>query len=240
MVRILIRHSIYIIFIVVLFFNSCNEIDKNQYGNTIIYKSIPSLVQLGYEHTNDTLFYKICSIINDSVQNNKVDYRISSILTINPDKKEISWDYVYNEDTLVNVNDNLFFKILIKDRNTILANNNLVQKKDIQEFEDEFIYKDNNRKLKKKVVKYFGKVEVPISAIQISINVKKGEKFSIEKWKLFFQSINESITFLENKRNQIAKHKWGTDFNSLNFKKKLAITEIVYFRILINIYYIKN
>lgn len=242
MVRILMNSKkyYYFLFLGFVLLNCCNN-DKIKDNEITVQKNnlnLPMLFEQGLLQTNDSALNETCEIILDSIINSKNNCFLSSIQNINTEIEQITWGIIYNDDYNTRFNDNYLLKIDIKGKNIISINHENSKISEIKEKANRFIYGKNTvLKYEKRNIPYFNEIQVPITGFVIYVNLDNNLNSSNEKLKLLFKSLSELFNYMEIKRNEYANKKWKMNYDSLDFNKKIALSDIIYFRIAINIKY---
>ncbi len=222
------KKEIFILILLSCLLSSCKEKSlEDKIEKTHKFVSISQLVDSAYMLKEEPKFIAICKIINDSLSKSG-SILLNSIVKIDDVKKNVLWrfdDYLSD----VYVNDNLFFEINIRSIDSVMVENNFKNIEDIKISLKEFVTKPDsvcNCYVKSKI-DFFGEINKPRVGIKIIFLKELEEEFSIEKWKLFFNTIHQVVDYYEDERNAISIEKWGKSFESLNLEKKIAVTKYV-------------
>ncbi len=237
---IMIKVKFLILFTLLLIAISCSEPKYKQNIEKINNaSSISELVEIARDlRSGSTIFYKVCNMINDSIRSKSYLFSLRTITNIDYEKEEVFWVFEECDNDIPHFTEKLTFEISVENEDTIRIGNELVKVHDIKKFAEEFVSRPDSicQCYEKDVIDFFGEVKILKGGTLLSIRVKNEKGITKNEWKLFFNCMNEIISFYENKRNEISKHKWNIEYNSLSFKKKIAVTEMTNFVMFIMFY----
>lgn len=222
---------------------SCNSKKQNNLCSMESY-TIPKLVLKTYNSIDESAFFELCQLLNDSI-NNRQDYfymrsanNVNIIIneSTNDTTNEINLSFIEEDLKPRGLLDKLIFYICIKDEKTIFIQHkqeyidNL--KKGIKKFIFELYNLNKNIGLKKTHTIFFGEVESAKYMVIISINAK-GNKLSSSEWLLFFKCLQEVVNVIEEERDSLSEKITGKKFNSLTFEEKVDILGITGYNIIL-------
>jgi len=222
--------------ILLTFLGSCIETKYNQNIKSIRNSSsISELFQLAYELRDDTLFSKVSKLINDTIKKERNFYCLSSIMSINEEKKTVEWDFIPCDRNSLRLSDEYFFNLSIKHIDTILIEGELQKEKRITKLLENYISKPDSicNCYRTNVIDYFGEVEQPAIGIMIEIKANDEHGLTEKQWEVFFRCFDKLISYYKNKKQDYSKKEWGVDYKSLSIDKKIAITGLANFNMLI-------
>lgn len=205
----------------------CKYIQNIENLNNV--SSSSELILLAYQLRKDSLFYKICNILNDSIRSEENLFWFSSIIDINYEEKEVLFSFHKIGKLYPIIHVSNCMEVSIENDDTILVENNLGTIDDIKRIAKEYISNPNSNcnYFKKEVIDYFGEVELPIIGTQLIFKVRNKKGLTINEWKIFFDCMHELLSVYEEKRNEISMNKWNIKYDSLDIEKKIAVTKRV-------------
>jgi hypothetical protein len=200
---------------------------------------VSRVFNLAYEHRNDSSFQKLCLELNDSILASDNDFMISSIISGFYGSTFDTIDWVFQEDRISGAcfGDHKMLNICLENEKSIYIHHKPGNVSMIKDTAIDYIYDPGNKykfpEKKKKVVKYFGEVELPRVPIFFVTHLKKKKGLNVNEWKLFFACLHEIIELFHEKMNQLAMEKWNMSYNSLPAEKKSVLLQVASIGILI-------
>ena len=248
--KIIMKHIKILILFLLL---GCKQLTSN--GTDFNSLGLGDLMNAGYELRNDSVFHKICSLLNDSVlSKNNSFYMIPIFVTEIIDISHGTHDTVvgepyFDQKTIgefmgseapplyVNLrNDSLFInKVYYENDSSYFIKENYYNKEEFKEIASHFIYHEYKKygvfgKIEYNT-KYFGKQDISTAFIKLCIKIR--DELSINDWVFFFNTLHEIFSIFEEKQNQLALKTWGIDFNSLSNEQKIGIYEMFPYRVVL-------
>lgn len=193
------------------------------------------LLKYSYESRNISNNSNTINILNDSIiQYSNNCLKIQELTIINDSHQNIDWRFEKTEYCPI-TSEALLFEVVINDSNGIIAEGNPATISDLKRLADGYIFSDsaiNNAQTSMIIEsKYFGKYKTSKIISQITIYVDKKNGLSSNTWKTLFKVLSELKTVTNKKKNELSIRKWGKNFNSLSFDKRIDVSQIIGSRI---------
>jgi hypothetical protein len=246
----------YKLLLLILTANACNNlsIKTGQQSSCCIqtehqyvekpFTAFSELVQTAYFSRNDSvIFPKLCRLLNDSVLLRKEKIWLWTSSKIDTISNCIFWELkpVNPEPYLeIRASDRFSLQVCITTGNDILING---QKEDMSVIKQKAIkyifYPDGENKhiiMENHDIDLIGKTDVSRVAVQIFRDVITVNGLNINEWKLFFDCMHELMLAFEDERNKKSVEIWGVEYHLLNCNKIEALTNVVDYNIIIDLF----
>ncbi len=218
--------------ILVILSVECSTEDKEtvEWDNLKQKGQFADYLKFAFENQESIYFDSACTVLGYSIlKNSSIQLQISEIVdTIN---KRL--DLKIKERDLSSLNGvkcRNIFSICIISQDSILVEEEICGILDISQLSKEYIANphDNPNFAEKREVyiDYFGKVEVPKTYIIIDGDFKRNLSSIKQNWKNYFQAIDQILKAYHELRDNISIRMWKTNFNSLKFEKKSAVSKL--------------
>ncbi len=185
---------------------------------------------LAIEFVNDTLFYDIIKILNDSITASPHSKALITTILWDIEKEELLWHFEDCGSCLPEFSENNSFIVKVLDKDTMLIDGKYGKQDDVYEMIRKFYNRHDSigsSKWKYKITnEFFKDVEIPKTLNIIIYELKNRNKLTIEEWKGLFNVGNNIIDYYTDKCDKIALNKWGINYNELCIEKKLAVEEV--------------
>ena len=200
-------------------------------------KSLSELMMLGHDLTETDVFPEICKLLNDSILNKKRSfYMLPSMYSESIKGNDTILDFkltFYHTDEFP-LMDVVTLNIIL-DNDSIFFNNAYCEVDKINSIAKDFIFNPDPlfgyHAVKRYDTKYFGEIDMSIIIASLVAKIKEDKGLSTDTWRLYFTCLHELISIFEEKQNEMAMNKWNKNFNSLSDEKKIAILDVISYRI---------
>jgi hypothetical protein len=220
-----------LIITLLIVFNGC---EKKKIADYSKLNSTDLLMEAYKNKDNDTIFSKICILLDDSI---KKDDMFIIATFVNETDKTIGFSFVKNYETIPEINERLMFDIYIENGNNIYANNKKVELSEIGSLAYNYTFNPEPEfyRMLKKTIKSsdFGEVETFSGGINLVLNANNNKKISTKEWKLLFDCLHKMLNMFDRERNNFALSKLGKKYDDLSFEQKSSITNIIGYAIII-------
>lgn len=233
------KKSVCLILIMFFFIGCWNNPANNKTSSNLSSKNLLELIRTGYNQVNDASFSKVCKLLNDSILE-KSPFDIQVISEINLTNSTIDWGFWYMDLNRPSVRDRLFFYMDISKGENLSIQDKPAQISDIQDLARDYIFYPDSMvsyfTLTKRYFDSVGEIETSKVMALLRVNIAKGDGFSIDDWKYFFNILSELIKLCENERNKMSLELWMQEYSLLPFEKQKIVADIIGYHIMIMFY----
>ncbi|MDL2212984.1 hypothetical protein LJC29_03350 [Bacteroides sp. OttesenSCG-928-N06] len=219
---------------------------KTREENSIIknIEDLGTLIELGYDHINDSLFFQICEVLNDSLLGNSNvittygnSIRMFGVSSINEIDSTVGWYFVKTDYEVGMLDGDIFYcDMSIGKGRKLNIKTTPREPADIQKMISKYVFHpDTTYKqytYRNTYIPNIGDLELANISLMLDVHVTKSG-FSINDWYFFFDCLNEVIKACENERNLISLKIWGKDYRSLSFSEKETLADVTGYPIIL-------